>query len=60
VPEEEATRLYELFIKESNKIKTSCWCIPGNHEIFGIERHLSLVSKSILYMAENVPPLFGA
>jgi predicted phosphodiesterase len=46
VPEEEATRLYELFMKESNKIKTSLWCVPGNHEIFGIERHLSVVSKS--------------
>jgi hypothetical protein len=46
VPEEEAKRLYELFIKESNKIKTPLWCVPGNHEIFGIERHLSLVSKS--------------
>lgn len=44
VPETEATRLYELFLKEIHKINFPVWCAPGNHEIFGIERHLSLVS----------------
>ena len=50
VPDTTATRLYELFIGESKKINSSVWCAPGNHEIFGIERHLSLVSvKHPLY-----------
>ncbi len=46
VPESEATRLYELFKTETSSIKSPVWCAPGNHEIFGIERHLSLVSAS--------------
>jgi len=50
VPEAEATRLYQLFLSEVGKITTPVWCAPGNHEIFGIERHLSLVSeKNPLY-----------
>lgn len=44
VGETEATRLYELFKSEANLIKVPVWNAPGNHEIFGIERHLSLVS----------------
>lgn len=45
VPETEATRLYELFSREVKKTKAPVWYVPGNHEIFGIERHLSLVSQ---------------
>jgi 3',5'-cyclic AMP phosphodiesterase CpdA len=45
VPESEARRLYELFLSEIRKTKVPVWLIPGNHEIFGIERHLSLVSQ---------------
>ena len=45
VPEAEATRLYELFVSEIHKTSSPVWLIPGNHEIFGIERHLSLVSQ---------------
>lgn len=45
VPEQEARSLYELFKTEESKINTTVWCVPGNHEIFGIERHLSLVSS---------------
>jgi hypothetical protein len=45
VSETEATRLYELFSTEIKKTKAPVWYIPGNHEIFGIERHLSLVSQ---------------
>ena len=41
----EATRLYELFSAEIKKTKAPVWYVPGNHEIFGIERHLSLVSE---------------
>ena len=51
VSEAEATRLYELFSKEIRKIKFPVWYVPGNHEIFGIERHLSLVS--------HLHPLYG-
>src|SRR5450432_853135 len=51
VGEKEATSLYQLFANESSKIKVPLRLIPGNHEIFGIERHLSLVS------AQN--PLYG-
>lgn len=46
VPEQEAKSLYELFKTENAKINTNTWLVPGNHEIFGIERHLSLVSSS--------------
>ncbi len=60
VPESEATKLYELFKKESAKIKGSLWLVPGNHEIFGIERHLSLVSpKNPLYGRNMYHHYFG-
>jgi hypothetical protein len=45
VSETEATGLYELFLREARKAKVPVWYVPGNHEIFGIERHLSLVSE---------------
>ncbi len=45
VPEKEATSLYEMYKAESQKISQPVWSAPGNHEIFGIERHLSLVSQ---------------
>jgi predicted MPP superfamily phosphohydrolase len=54
VPETEATRLYELFLKEVNKINVPVWCAPGNHEIFGIERHLSLVSQKHPLYGKNM------
>lgn len=60
VGEKEATGLYELFAKESSKVKTSLWLAPGNHEIFGIERHLSLVStKNPLYGRNMYRHYFG-
>jgi Icc protein len=46
VGESEAARLYELYKSETATIKVPVWNAPGNHEIFGIERHLSLVSAS--------------
>jgi hypothetical protein len=46
VGEAEAMRLYELFKTETSMIKVPVWNAPGNHEIFGIERHLSLVSPN--------------
>ncbi len=44
VPESEARGYYELYLGEIAKFAAPVWSCPGNHEIFGIERHLSLVS----------------
>jgi len=50
VPESEATGYYDLFQREMALFRVPVWTVPGNHEIFGIERHLSLVSpKHPLY-----------
>lgn len=46
VSEKEASGYYELYLKEIQKISVPVWSVPGNHENFGIERHLSLVSPS--------------
>jgi hypothetical protein len=54
VPEAEATRLYELFKAETASIRPPVWCAPGNHEIFGIERHLSLVSATHPLYGRNI------
>ncbi len=60
VGEKEAVSLYELFAKESSKIKPPLRLIPGNHEIFGIERHLSLVSsQNPLYGRKMYRHYFG-
>ncbi|MFZ6014617.1 MAG: metallophosphoesterase [Bacteroidota bacterium] len=45
VPEETARKYYELYKTETEKFTPPVWNVPGNHEIFGIERHQSLVSK---------------
>ena len=47
----EATGYYELFRDERARFATPMWTVPGNHEIFGIERRLSHVDPS--------HPLFG-
>jgi 3',5'-cyclic AMP phosphodiesterase CpdA len=60
VDEKEATRLYQLFATESGKIKSPLWLAPGNHEIFGIERHLSLVNpQNPLYGRNMYRHFFG-
>lgn len=46
VPEEEAKRYYQLYVDNISKFTVPVWSVPGNHEIFGIERHLSLVSTT--------------
>ena len=46
VSEKEASSLYELYLREINKFSVPVYNVPGNHEIFGIERHSSLVSPS--------------
>jgi len=51
VGEAEATGYYELFRREAALFKGPLWTVPGNHEIFGIERDKSHVS------AEH--PLYG-
>jgi Calcineurin-like phosphoesterase/N terminal of Calcineurin-like phosphoesterase len=45
VPEREAASLYELYIRETKKFTMPVWSAAGNHEVFGIERQSSLVSK---------------
>lgn len=50
VPEEEAKGYFQLYVDNISKFNVPVWSVPGNHEIFGIERHLSLVSpKHPLY-----------
>ena len=50
VGEEEARGYYDLYTQEVPRFPMPVWSVPGNHEIFGIERHLSLVSpKHPLY-----------
>jgi Icc-related predicted phosphoesterase len=50
VGEEEARGYYDLYTQEVRRFSMPVWSVPGNHENFGIERHLSLVSpKHPLY-----------
>jgi hypothetical protein len=44
VPEEVARGYYELLEHELSQFTVPVFTVPGNHEKFGIERHLSLVS----------------
>ena len=44
VGEEEARGYYDLYLDETRRFPMPVWSVPGNHENFGIERHLSLVS----------------
>lgn len=46
VPEAEATGYYDLFAKTAAAFPMAVRTVPGNHELFGIERHSSLVSAS--------------
>lgn len=45
-PESEARGYYELLTRELAAFTVPVYTVPGNHEIFGIERHRSLVSPS--------------
>jgi hypothetical protein len=50
VGEDEARGYYDLYVDEVRRFPMPVWSVPGNHENFGIERHLSLVSaKHPLY-----------
>ena len=46
VPEAEATEYYQMYLKETARFSAPIWNVPGNHEIFGIERMTSLVSPT--------------
>lgn len=46
VGEEEARGYYDLYTQEARRFPVPVWSVPGNHENFGIERHLSLVSPT--------------
>jgi hypothetical protein len=46
VGEDEARGYYDLYTEETGRFPVPVWSVPGNHENFGIERHLSLVSAS--------------
>jgi 3',5'-cyclic AMP phosphodiesterase CpdA len=46
VGEAEATGYYELFRREAELFRQPLWTVPGNHEIFGVERARSLVSPT--------------
>lgn len=46
VAEPEARGYYDLFAAELASFTVPVYTVPGNHEIFGIERHRSLVSPS--------------
>lgn len=46
VPEAEATGYYTLFDAEARRFATPVYTVPGNHEVFGIERQLSKVPAS--------------
>ena len=46
VGEVEARGYYELYKRETARVPAPVWSVPGNHELFGIERHLSLVPRT--------------
>ena len=46
VGEDEARGYYDLYTEEIGRFPMTVWSVPGNHEIFGIERHSSLVSPA--------------
>lgn len=46
VGEPEAAGYYSLFDREAALFKNPVWTVPGNHEIFGIERDKSKVSAA--------------
>ncbi|HET7619969.1 MAG TPA: metallophosphoesterase [Vicinamibacterales bacterium] len=46
VGEEEARGYYDLYLDEIRQFPVPVWNVPGNHDNFGIERHLSHVSPT--------------
>ena len=46
VSEDVASGYYRMYLHETSTFASPVWSVPGNHEIFGIERQLSHVSES--------------
>ena len=46
VGEDEARGYYDLYVNEVGRWPVTVWSVPGNHENFGVERHLSHVSTT--------------
>ncbi|HVT37836.1 MAG TPA: metallophosphoesterase [Gemmatimonadaceae bacterium] len=46
VPESAARPLYEMVTREYGAFTVPVHTVPGNHELFGIERHLSMVPRT--------------
>jgi predicted MPP superfamily phosphohydrolase len=46
VGEEEARGYFDLYLDEIRQFPVPVWNVPGNHDNFGIERHLSHVSAA--------------
>jgi hypothetical protein len=46
VGEAEAAGYYDMYVAEVGRFSVPVWSVPGNHENFGIERHLSLVGAT--------------
>jgi predicted MPP superfamily phosphohydrolase len=60
VSEPEATGYFELYRDQIKQMTIPVWSVPGNHELFGIERQTSLVnSKNPLYGRNMYHHYFG-
>jgi len=60
VSEPEATGYFELYRDQIKKMTIPVWSVPGNHELFGIERQTSLVNlKNPLYGRNMYHHYFG-
>jgi predicted MPP superfamily phosphohydrolase len=60
VSETEATGYFELYRDQIKQMTIPVWNVPGNHELFGIERQTSLVnSKNPLYGRNMYHHYFG-
>jgi predicted phosphodiesterase len=54
VSEAEARGYYDLLLAELKQFPVPVFTVPGNHEIFGIERHHSLVSPAHPLYGKNM------
>src|SRR6185503_4343143 len=54
VGEPEARGYYDMFAAERKSFRTPVYTVPGNHEMFGIETHLSHVSPTNPFFAREM------
>jgi len=54
VSETEARGYYDMFAAERKAFSTTVYTVPGNHEMFGIETHLSHVSPTNPFFAREL------